>query len=97
IFIFIFFSSCFNRYFDITEENLVEYTLTIIKSEGGNIDSTGGKYSFGEIITLEATPNSGFVFLEWSNGLVSSIIDIKIESDITLEAIFIPEKNEFPT
>ena len=97
IFIFIFFSSCFNRYFDITEENLVEYTLTIIKSEGGNIDSTGGKYSFGKIITLEATPNNGFVFLEWSNGLVSSIIDIKIESDITLEAIFIPEKNEFPT
>ena len=97
IFIFIILIGCFSRDLEITEENLIEYTLTIIESEGGIIDSTGGKYSSGENITLTASPNQGYVFSEWSNGLDSETITIKIESDISIEAFFIPKKNESPT
>jgi surface protein len=46
---------------------------------------------------LTASADKGYVFSEWSNGLDTNIINIKIESDITLEAIFIPKKNEPPT
>ena len=97
IFIFTLLNSCFNRDLEIIEVNPIEYTLTIIKSEGGNVDSTGGKFSSGETITLTATPNTGYVFSKWSNELVTQIINIKIESDISIEAIFIPIKNEPPT
>ena len=97
IFIFTLLNGCFNRDLDIVEVNLIEYTLTIIKSEGGNVDSTGGKFSSGETITLTATPNKGYVFSKWSNELDTQIINIKIESDISIEAIFIPIKNEPPT
>ena len=92
IFIFIILIGCFSRDLEITEENLIEYTLTIIESEGGIIDSTGGKYSSGKNITLTAWPNQGYVFSEWSNGLDSETITIKIESDISIEAFFIPKK-----
>ena len=97
IFIFTLLIGCFSRDFEIIEENLIEYLLVIIKSEGGIIDSTGGVYPSGEIITLTASADKGYVFSEWSNGLDTNIINIKIESDITLEAIFIPKKNEPPT
>ena len=96
IFIFTILVGCFDRDLEIIEENIVEYTLTIIESEGGIIDSTGGKYSFGENITLTASPNQGYVFSEWSNGLDTETINIKIESDISIAAFFIPKKNESP-
>jgi surface protein len=46
---------------------------------------------------LTASPNQGYVFSRWSNGLKTEAITIKIESDISIEAIFIPKKNETPT
>ena len=94
IFIFTILVGCFDRDLEIIEENIVEYTLTIIESEGGIIDSTGGKYSFGENITLTASTNKGYVFSEWSNGLDTETINIKIESDISISAFFIQKKNE---
>ena len=97
IFIFLILIGCFSRDLEIIEENLIEYILTIIESEGGVIDSTGGKYYSGENITLTASPNQGYVFSEWSNGLDTETITIKIESDISIEAFFIPKKNETPT
>ena len=92
IFIFIILIGCFSRDLEIIEDNLIEFTLTIIESEGGIIDSTGGKYSSGENITLTASPNQGYVFSRWSNGLKTEAITIKIESDISIEAIFIPKR-----
>ena len=97
IFIFLILIGCFSRDLEIIEEKLIEYTLTIIESEGGIIDSTGGKYSSGENITLTALPNPGYVFSEWSNGLDTETITIKIESDISIQAFFIPKKNYPPT
>ena len=90
IFIFLILIGCFSRDLEIIEEKLIEYTLTIIESEGGIIDSTGGKYSSGENITLTALPNPGYVFSEWM-GINSNEnpLTVKVDSDHNILAIFI--------
>ena len=46
---------------------------TIANPAEGGILTGGGTYEFGEIVTVNATPNEGFAFVNWTeNGLVVS-------------------------
>ena len=49
-------------------------TTTANPTEGGTLTG-GGTYEFGEIVTLNATPNEGYAFVNWTeNGMVVSTV-----------------------
>lgn len=49
------------------------YTITSVAGEHGSV-SAGGSYNYGENCTLTATPDDGYVFVNWTKGgeIVSS-------------------------
>ena len=72
-----------------------QYTVTLdsIPSAGGRV-SGGGTYDAGTNVTVTATPNSGYAFVNWTDGdgtEVSSLPDFSFEifSDTTLIAHFV--------
>jgi len=64
-----------------------KFNITIIAGEGGSVPS-GGEYSSGAQISITATPNEGYRFINWSNGSNSNPISLEINSTITLTANF---------
>ena len=93
----LFFNGCFNHDSIIFEEQIIKYTLTISSNEGGTVDSSGGSYFPGETFTITATPESGFVFSEWSDGTTTSSLEVTMDSNQTIEALFIVQENSQPT
>ena len=55
-----------------------QYTLTVSAKEGGTVSSEGGTYDEGTEVSINATPNEGYVFNGWSNG--SNINQISINN-----------------
>lgn len=49
-----------------------------------------GTYLYGTQVRLEAGPNSGYKFLQWSNGITRNPYLFTAEEDMTLVAQFIP-------
>ena len=72
-----------------------EFTLTVSASpeEGGTVSgANGGLYFYGQPVNLVATPNEGYLFLNWSkNGEVvscNSNFSFTVTEDTDLEAVF---------
>ncbi len=51
-----------------------QYSVTLTKTDGGDITPLQGEYYYnnGTLITLNATPNEGYVFEGWSGDVISS-------------------------
>ena len=90
------FNGCFNHDSIIFEE-IIKYTLTISSNEGGSVDSSGGIYSQGETLTINAIPDPGFVFSQWSDGTTTSSLEVTMDSNQTIEALFTVQENSQPT
>ena len=77
---------------DTTLEALFElipvYTVIVTSTEGGSISSEGGEYQEGTEVTLTATPDEGYRFIGWSDGVTQSERSLNIESDLNIEALF---------
>ena len=41
------------------------YRLTVRKSEQGVVSDVGGAYNAGDVVSIKATPNSGYRFVKW--------------------------------
>ena len=68
----------------------VQYTLTLIASEGGTVSTEGGIYEEGTEVTITATPSEGYLFVRWEEVDIStSSLTITVSSNISLKAIFI--------
>jgi uncharacterized repeat protein (TIGR02543 family) len=73
--------------------SLLQYNITAspIPAEGGTVTGAG-EYSHGATVTLTATPNSGYVFLNWSDGVgvvsTTAILSFEATSARTLTANF---------
>ena len=63
------------------------YTVSVPTSEGGVVSGTG-EYEEGTEVTLTATPNSGYKFVAWSNGSEEETINVTINENLELNAIF---------
>jgi len=74
------------------EPEVSQYTLTVTAGEGGTVSTEGGTYDEGTDITITATPDDGYVFLKWNNDNYKSEINITINNDIEIEAIFIKKE-----
>ncbi len=82
-----FFTSCSED-----EEYIDDYSLTIeaTPEEGGTVSPPSGEYKDGDIISLEATASTNYIFVEW-NGDISSTDNpymLTIESSQNINAVF---------
>ena len=82
-------SSSYSGYGNTQTAATTQYSLTVTAGTGGSVSTSGGTYDDGTIVTITATPNDGYEFTGW-NGSDSSnaTIDITINSNTTLEALF---------
>lgn len=78
--------------FGCTNDEIVEqvqkFTIEIISSDGGSVSSTGGSFIEGSSFSVTATPNNGFSFVQWSNGSISNPLELTVNSNQTIQAIF---------
>lgn len=65
----------------------IRVTLNATPAEGG-IVSGAGEYNNGEIVTISATPNTGYRFVKWSDDITDASRTITVTSDVTYTAIF---------
>lgn len=65
------------------------YTLTVEASpaEGGTVTG-GGPYHYGDMATLTATPNEGYTFVSWNDGITQSTRTVSVTGNATYTAIF---------
>ena len=82
-------NSSYSGYGNTQTAATTQYSLTVTAGTGGSVSTSGGTYDDGTTVTITATPNDGYEFVGW-NGSDSSnaTIDITINSDTTLEALF---------
>lgn len=73
-----------------------QYTLVVTASEGGTVSTEGGTYDDGTEVTVTATPDDGYEFIEWDgNDNQSNSFTVSINSNITIQANFqIIQSNE---
>lgn len=65
------------------------YTLTISAGEGGSVNSSvNGTYPEGTEVTITATPNKGYAFVNWSDGNTENSRTLTMTKDISLTAQF---------
>ena len=64
------------------------YTLTVNAGTGGSVSSSGGAYTPGTQVTFSATPDTGYSFVNWSDGSTEQSRTITISDNITLTANF---------
>ena len=84
-----------NWYIDdvsVTEETApVMYTLTLnaFPPEGGQVSADpAGPYHYGDMVTLTATPNTGYAFVSWQDGSTDAMRTVEVTGDATYNAIF---------
>ena len=65
------------------------YTLTIASAGGGTVNETvNGTYEENDVVTLVATPNSGWTFDKWSDNNQEATRIITMDKNYTLTAYF---------
>lgn len=79
-----------------SDVTLVTYQLSILASEGGTVsfdNPNNGLFETGSRVIIEAIPDEGFYFTEWSNGSRENPLTINIESDVTIFPKFLNKLN----
>ena len=66
----------------------VTYSVEISAASGGTVDNSGGSFDSGSTLTVTATPNSGYAFINWSDGTTDNPKDLNVNSNLTLTANF---------
>jgi hypothetical protein len=70
----------------------IHYTLStsISPSGGGSVSPASGSYAYGSVVTLTATPASGFQFSSWSGDISSSsqTVNVTMYSNKNVTATF---------
>ena len=73
---------------NIAEAVIQSYTIAVTAQTGGTVNTSGGRFNAGENLTLIATAGEGYIFSGWSNGALSSSIQLTVTSDLTIVANF---------
>ncbi len=72
----------------IAEFSINQYTISVTCDIRQGIVTGGGVFEYGVQISLQAIPNSGYEFKQWSNGLTYNPYRFTVLEDLTLEAEF---------
>ncbi|MBO7125297.1 MAG: leucine-rich repeat domain-containing protein, partial [Bacteroidales bacterium] len=76
------------KYAEPNVSTLYTVTVSANKSSYGSV-SGGGKYEQGEIITIKATPNSGYVFSGWDDGNTDNPRRVTVSANQSYVATFV--------
>ena len=76
----------------LIQPSTTEYSLTVSSGPGGTVSTSGGAYEEGSTVNVTATPNSEYIFQNWSNGLTDNPLTVMMNQNITLTANFIKRK-----
>lgn len=68
-------------------EKIVTYTVTAVAGEGGSV-SGGGTYTYGATVTLTATPDTGYKFVKWSDGVTTATRTVTVTGNVSYTAEF---------
>ena len=71
-----------------TTTDSVTYSVEISAANGGTVDNSGGSFDSGSTLTVTATPNSGYAFINWSDGTTDNPKELNVNSNLTLTANF---------
>ena len=71
-----------------TTTDSVTYSVEISAASGGTVDNSGGSFDSGSTLTVTATPNSGYAFINWSDGTTDNPKELNVNSNLTLTANF---------
>ena len=71
-----------------TTTNTTQYYVVFSATEGGTVNSTGGRYDTGTSITVTAQPSLEYRFTNWSNGSTSNPLTIILDRNLNLQANF---------
>ena len=66
----------------------VTFSVEISAASGGTVDNSGGSFDSGSTLTVTATPNSGYAFINWSDGTTDNPKELNVNSNLTLTANF---------
>ena len=74
----------------------VNYTLTLTASEGGTVTPESGSFGENESVELLATPDSTYVFVNWTGSSTSTDnpLSVTMDSDKSYTANFV--KKQYP-
>jgi hypothetical protein len=64
------------------------YTVTLTSNGNGTV-SGGGTYTYGSTANISATPDSGYNFVQWSDGDTNASKSITVTGDVSLSATFV--------
>ncbi|MDC1234550.1 hypothetical protein N8Z39_02200, partial [Cyclobacteriaceae bacterium] len=59
----------------------VNYTLTLTASEGGTVTPESGSFGENEVVELLATPDSTYVFVNWTGSSTSTVNPLSVTMD----------------
>ena len=75
----------------VTSNTVTTYELVLNVNDPSMGTVTGsGTYDEGSLVTVTATPNAGYQFVQWSDSVTAATRSVKMESDVTLTAYFAP-------
>ena len=77
----------------VAEYVVSKYHLTLTcDEEKGTINGTSGEFDYGTTHTFSVVPNTGFYFVQWSDGNTDNPRTITLTQDTTITAIFAAQK-----
>jgi len=78
----------------VVADPVISFTLTVTSGVGGGVSSPGGSYTQGKSVSITATPDPEYVFVNWSNGSTDNPLSVTVNSNQTVTANF--EKRKYP-
>ena len=73
---------------NLTAEFVCNTYMLTIRSNGNGSVIGSGTYNQGEVVTISATPNAGYHFVQWSDGNTDNPRSLVLTQDTTLTAEF---------
>ena len=67
--------------------SIINYAITVTASEGGTVTGTN-TYDCGARATLRATPNDGYCFAQWSDGVTTNPREVTVSGEASYTANF---------
>ena len=79
---------------EVLTPQTIKYSVTFTSGSGGSVSIPGGSYDSGSSVSVTATPNSEYVFVNWSNGSTQNPLSVTVTSNQSITANF--EKRKYP-
>ena len=75
----------------VLEYGTTKTITTLVSPEGAGTVTGGGEYEIGDPVTLTATPNDGYMWVKWSDGVTETTRSFTASVSATYTALFIEQ------